>query len=175
VPTGPAWRRLIVWILGFKDRLPVNVIPDAAELYTNYARSGLLRTSPATAASCRGVRRGFGPAGHAIAEPGDSFGVVAENPVVQGLPVHATELAGREDFEGPKKGCSRALKSREKRGGFRRLGCGGEDRLFVGLQNGKPRNKILRSARGSSVWRAGRSGDQTASRSSAVLVLFALI
>jgi hypothetical protein len=31
---------------------------------------------------------------YAVAEPGDSFGVVAENPVAQGLPVHATELAG---------------------------------------------------------------------------------
>src|SRR6202035_1238089 len=31
---------------------------------------------------------------YAVAEPGDSFGVVAENPVAQGLTVHAAELAG---------------------------------------------------------------------------------
>jgi hypothetical protein len=31
---------------------------------------------------------------YAVAVPGDSFGDVAGNPVAQGLPVHATKLAG---------------------------------------------------------------------------------
>ena len=43
-----------------------------------------------------------------------------------------------------KQGHLRALKSREKRGGFGRLGCGGEDRPLVGLQHGKPGREILR-------------------------------
>lgn len=42
VPIGPAWRRLIVWILGLKDRLPVNVIPDVVELYISYASAALM-------------------------------------------------------------------------------------------------------------------------------------
>ncbi len=37
----------------------------------------------------------------------------------------------------------RALQSRQKRGGFGRLGCGGEDRLLVGLQHGQPGREIL--------------------------------
>jgi hypothetical protein len=41
----------------------------------------------------------------------------------------------------------RALQSREKRGGFGCLGCGGEDRLFVGLQQDKPGREILRVIR----------------------------
>ena len=41
----------------------------------------------------------------------------------------------------------RALKSREERGGLGRLGCGGEDRLLVGLQDGKPGREILRVIR----------------------------
>jgi hypothetical protein len=36
------------------------------------------------------------------------------------------------------------LKSREERGGFGRLRSGGEDRLLVGLQDGKPGREILR-------------------------------
>ena len=45
--------------------------------------SGPLRTSSATVASCSGARRGLGP------------GVMrfAENPVAQGLPIHAAETA----------------------------------------------------------------------------------
>lgn len=38
----PTWRRLVIWILNLKDRLPANLIPDVAELYTNYASVGLL-------------------------------------------------------------------------------------------------------------------------------------
>ena len=41
----------------------------------------------------------------------------------------------------------RALKSREERGGLGRLGCGGEDRLLVGLQDRKPGREILRVIR----------------------------
>jgi hypothetical protein len=41
----------------------------------------------------------------------------------------------------------RALKSREERGGLGRFGCGGEDRLLVGLQDGKPGCEILRVIR----------------------------
>ena len=37
IPTGPTWRRLVVWIFGLEDHLPANIIPDVAELYTNYA------------------------------------------------------------------------------------------------------------------------------------------
>jgi hypothetical protein len=36
------------------------------------------------------------------------------------------------------------LESRQGRGGFGRLGCGGEDRPLVGLQHGKPGREILR-------------------------------
>jgi hypothetical protein len=35
------------------------------------------------------------------------------------------------------------LQSREKRGGFGCLGCGGEDRVLVGLQHGPPGREIL--------------------------------
>jgi hypothetical protein len=45
------------------------------------------------------------------------------------------------------------LQSGEERGGFGRLGCGGEDRLLVGLQYGKPGREIVR------VIRARRVGD----------------
>jgi len=37
MPVGPAWRRLIEWILPMADRLPATVIPDVAELFTSYA------------------------------------------------------------------------------------------------------------------------------------------
>jgi hypothetical protein len=52
--------------------------------------------------------------------------------------------ARREVREGPKSGRSRTLLSREKRGRFGRFGCGGEDRLRVGLQHSKPGREILR-------------------------------
>jgi hypothetical protein len=42
IPIGPTWRRLVVWILGLKDRLPANVIPNVAELYTSYASAALM-------------------------------------------------------------------------------------------------------------------------------------
>jgi hypothetical protein len=42
MPIGPTWRRLVLWTSGLKDRLPANVIPDVAELYTNYASSVLM-------------------------------------------------------------------------------------------------------------------------------------
>ncbi len=45
------------------------------------------------------------------------------------------------------------MQSRQERGGFGRLGCGGEDRLLVGLQDGQPGREIL------SVIRAGLAGD----------------
>ena len=45
------------------------------------------------------------------------------------------------------------LKSGEERGGFGRLGCGGEDRLLVGLEDGEPGREILRMIR------ARRGGD----------------
>jgi hypothetical protein len=41
----------------------------------------------------RGEAR-FRPACHAVAEPADPFGIVAQDPVAQGLPVHAAEVAG---------------------------------------------------------------------------------
>jgi hypothetical protein len=37
IPTGATWHRLAKWIVGLKDRLPANLIPDVAELFTNYA------------------------------------------------------------------------------------------------------------------------------------------
>ena len=37
IPTGATWHRLARWIVGLKDRLPANLIPDVAELITNYA------------------------------------------------------------------------------------------------------------------------------------------
>lgn len=37
IPSGPTWRRLIVWLLGLRERLPGNLVPDVAELYTRYA------------------------------------------------------------------------------------------------------------------------------------------
>jgi hypothetical protein len=46
-------------------------------------------------------------------------------------------------FSAGKKGCSGPLQSREKCGGFGRLGCGGKDRLLVGFENGKPGREIL--------------------------------
>jgi hypothetical protein len=36
------------------------------------------------------------------------------------------------------------LKSREERGGFGCLGCGGEDRLLVGFDDAEPGRQILR-------------------------------
>ncbi len=39
------------------------------------------------------------------------------------------------------------LQSGQEGGGFGRLGCGGEDRLLVGLQHGKPGREILRVIR----------------------------
>lgn len=41
----------------------------------------------------------------------------------------------------------RALKSRQERGSFGRFRSGGEDRLLVGLQDGKPGREILRVIR----------------------------
>jgi hypothetical protein len=41
------------------------------------------------------------------------------------------------------RGPLRPLKSRQERGGLGRLGCGGEDRVLVGLQDGKPGCEIL--------------------------------
>jgi hypothetical protein len=46
-------------------------------------------------------------------------------------------------FSASKEGCSRPLQSREERGGLGRFRRGGEDRLLVGLQDGKPRREIL--------------------------------
>ncbi len=46
-----------------------------------------------------------------------------------------------------RRGCLRALKSGEERGGLGCLGCGGEDRLLVGLQDGQPGREILRVIR----------------------------
>jgi hypothetical protein len=37
IPTGATWHRLARWIVGLKDRLPANLIPDVAELFINYA------------------------------------------------------------------------------------------------------------------------------------------
>jgi hypothetical protein len=45
------------------------------------------------------------------------------------------------------------LRSRQERSGFGGLGCGGEDRLLVGLQYGQPGREILR------VIRAGIAGN----------------
>jgi hypothetical protein len=45
------------------------------------------------------------------------------------------------------RGRLRPLKSREERSGLGRLGCGGEDRLLVGLQHGQPGREILRVVR----------------------------
>jgi hypothetical protein len=42
---------------------------------------------------------------------------------------------------------SRHLKCGEKRCGFRRFRCGGENRLLVGLEDGQPRREILRVVR----------------------------
>ena len=50
------------------------------------------------------------------------------------------------------RGPLRPLQSRKERGGLGRLRSGGEDRLLVGLQNGKPGREILRVIR---AWRVG--------------------
>ena len=42
------------------------------------------------------------------------------------------------------KSCSCRLQSRQECGGFGCLGCGGEDRLLVGFEDGKPGREILR-------------------------------
>jgi hypothetical protein len=47
----------------------------------------------------------------------------------------------------------KGLQSREERGGFRRLRCGGEDRLLVGFEDGQPGREIL------GMIRAGIVGD----------------
>ena len=44
-------------------------------------------------------------------------------------------------------GRSCRLQSGEKRCGFRRFRCGGENRLLVGLEDGQPRREILRVIR----------------------------
>jgi len=41
-------------------------------------------------------------------------------------------------------GRSPALKRRQERGGFGRFGCGGKNRLLVGLHHGQPMVEILR-------------------------------
>ena len=62
------------------------------------------------------------------------------------------------------RGLLRALKSREERGGFGRLGCGGEDRLLVGLQNGKPGREILRVIRARLVGDAKIGAEESGSK-----------
>jgi hypothetical protein len=37
IPAAATWHRLARWIVGLKDRLPASLIPDVAELFTNYA------------------------------------------------------------------------------------------------------------------------------------------
>jgi hypothetical protein len=47
----------------------------------------------------------------------------------------------------PGRGRLRARKRCEERGGLGRLGCGGEDRLLVGFQDGQAGREILRVIR----------------------------
>src|SRR5262249_24519037 len=39
MPVGPAWRRLIAWILQLEKRLPAAAVPDVIKLYVSYATS----------------------------------------------------------------------------------------------------------------------------------------
>jgi hypothetical protein len=47
VPSGPAWHRLILWLLSLGDGLPAAAIPDVVNLYTGWS-SGLLGRDPVT-------------------------------------------------------------------------------------------------------------------------------
>ncbi|MDI6739233.1 MAG: hypothetical protein QME74_02600 [Candidatus Edwardsbacteria bacterium] len=47
LPSGPSWYRLICWLLGLGETLPVAAIPDVVELYTAWS-GGTLGSDPLT-------------------------------------------------------------------------------------------------------------------------------
>jgi hypothetical protein len=49
VPTGPAWYRLIGWLLALAENLPAAAIPDVVSLYTSWS-AGMLGRDPLTPA-----------------------------------------------------------------------------------------------------------------------------
>ncbi len=72
VPRGPAWKALIVWLLGVGDSVPKDAIPEIVQLYTNFS-VGTLGASSITPFTTRQIYRWL-----RLVEPIDSMTIRSE-------------------------------------------------------------------------------------------------